>query len=139
MIKKLPVFSGVARPGAAPRARAKAYYRGVAGASVFSALTPRPLPATRVTLACRWQIDPMTGSLVAIWVKAAPDADSGARADAKADEAQRRPLPSHLAARGYALRSRIAAKQAAWNMKKGQDGKAAAAPLRAASACFSRS
>jgi hypothetical protein len=113
MFKKLPVFSGVARPGAAPRARTEAYYRGVPGAPVSCALNTRPLPEPRAPLACRWQIDPMTGSLVAIWVKVAPDADSGARADAKADEAQRQPLPSHLAGRGPALSSRIAAKKAA--------------------------
>ena len=82
MTTKLLNFYDFARAAAAPFARANEYSRGAAEASFARAADTRHIPRLRAPLECRWQIEPMTGALLARWV----DPSSDHRADASVED-----------------------------------------------------
>ena len=88
MITKLLNFYDLAPVVAASRTRARSFARGAAGASFSCAAGTRHIPRLRAPLECRWQIDPMTGALLARWV--CPSADHGAGADVEPENAEAR-------------------------------------------------
>lgn len=108
MIAKLLFFYDFARAGAASRTRANVYLHQAAGLSV----TRLPaaacnIPQLRPRLECRWQIEPVTGALLAHWV--CPAADRGAGASAGEVIEDRRCLRPELAIAGNPGALRLAA------------------------------
>src|SRR5215472_1375237 len=73
MTAKLLSFYGFARATVAPSARGNGYSRRAAGAVFSRVADTRHIPHLQSPLACRWQIDPATGALLACWIDPATD------------------------------------------------------------------
>ncbi len=93
MTTKLLNFYDFARAAAAPFARATECSRGAAGASFSRAADTRHIPHLRSPLECRWQIDPVTGTLQAHWLDPFVDAGAGVSLDDIIDARLCRRLP----------------------------------------------
>jgi hypothetical protein len=113
MITKLLIFFDVARPDAPTGARADTHLRARAERSLPPAANIRCVPRLQAPLECKWQINPLTGALVAIWFD--PSANTGTKPIAELEIiGPRRCLnQSRQAARGRAVRCHVAARRAA--------------------------
>jgi hypothetical protein len=112
MTTKLLTFFDVARLGAPTGARVGAYSRARAE-RFLSAPNIRFVPYLRAPLECRWRIDPLTGTLSAIWLD--PSAHTGTKSVSKSEiiDVRRCFRQSCHAALGRTVRSHVAARRAA--------------------------
>ncbi len=113
MTTKLLTFFDFAQFGAPTGARAGACCRARTEASSSHTRGVRYIPRLRAPLECRWQINPLTGALVAVWFDLS--ANTGTRTIAETDvvNARRCIRQSRQVARGRAVRCHVAARRAA--------------------------
>jgi hypothetical protein len=113
MTTKLLTFFDFARLGVPTAVRVRACLRARADASSSLARGIRYIPCLRAPLQCRWQIDPLTGVLVAVWFD--PSANTGTKAVAEAEIIDPRRFFRQLrqAARGRAVCCHVATRRAA--------------------------
>jgi hypothetical protein len=110
MTTKLLTFLDVARLGAPAGARVGAYSRARAE-RFLSAPNIRFVPHLRAPLECRWRIDPLTGTLSAIWLDPSPH--TGTKSVSESEITRRFFRQSCHATLGRTVRSHVAARRAA--------------------------
>jgi hypothetical protein len=113
MTTKLLTFFDIARLGVPAGARFSAYSRTRAEASSSPARGIGYIPRLRAPLECRWQIDPLTGGLVAVWFNPSTNTVTKTVAEAEVIDARRCRRQLRQAVRGRAVRCHVGARRAA--------------------------